>query len=152
MIGKNWYYILYTSLIWHTICKYCVSFLTLPFHFVDHFSCCVEAFLFGLVLTGFCCCCFCCLCLWGPEQSLSTPVSRSISGTSLVIQWLGLHLPMQGVWVQSLIWELRSHVPHVQKPNQKAEAILEEIQWRLQKWSVPKKSFKKRVFMLFFSP
>ena len=31
-------------------------------------------------------------------------------GTSLVVQWLRLHLPMQGVWVQSLVGELRSHM------------------------------------------
>ena len=26
-------------------------------------------------------------------------------GTSLVVQWLRIHLPMQGTWVQSLVWE-----------------------------------------------
>ena len=26
-------------------------------------------------------------------------------GTSLVVQWLRLHLPVQGIWVQSLVWE-----------------------------------------------
>jgi len=26
-------------------------------------------------------------------------------GTSLVVQWSGIHLPMQGTQVQSLIWE-----------------------------------------------
>ena len=25
--------------------------------------------------------------------------------TSLVVQWLGIHLPMQGTWVWSLVWE-----------------------------------------------
>ena len=34
------------------------------------------------------------------------------SGTSLVVQWLGLCLPMQGVQVQSVVEELRSRVPH----------------------------------------
>ena len=29
-------------------------------------------------------------------------------GTSLVVQWLRVHLPMPGMWVQSLVWELRS--------------------------------------------
>ena len=38
-----------------------------------------------------------------------------IAGTSLVVQWLRLGLPMQGVGVQSLVRELRSHVPHGQK-------------------------------------
>ena len=32
-------------------------------------------------------------------------------GTSLVGQRLRIRLPMQGTWVQSLVWELRSHVP-----------------------------------------
>ena len=36
-------------------------------------------------------------------------------GTSLVVQWLGLHLPMQGVWVQFLVRELRSQMLHGQK-------------------------------------
>ena len=36
-------------------------------------------------------------------------------GDFLVVQWLRLHLPTQGVQVWSLIWELRSHVPHCQK-------------------------------------
>ena len=26
-------------------------------------------------------------------------------GASLVVQWLRIHLPMQGTWVQALIWE-----------------------------------------------
>ena len=30
---------------------------------------------------------------------------RNISGTSLVAQWLRIHLPMQGTRVQSLVWE-----------------------------------------------
>ena len=30
--------------------------------------------------------------------------------TSLPIQWLRLHLPMQGVRVRSLVWEVRSYV------------------------------------------
>ena len=31
--------------------------------------------------------------------------------TSLVVQWLRIHLPMQGMQVQSLLSELGSHVP-----------------------------------------
>ena len=27
------------------------------------------------------------------------------SGTSLVAQWLRIHLPMQGTWVRALVWE-----------------------------------------------
>ena len=36
-------------------------------------------------------------------------------GTSLVVWRLGLHLPMHGVWVQSLVGEIRSHMPWGQK-------------------------------------
>ena len=32
-----------------------------------------------------------------------------------MVQWLRLRLPMQGVWVQSLVRELRSHMPQGQK-------------------------------------
>jgi len=129
------------------IYKYRVSVLMLPFHFVDCFSCCAEASLFGLVLSGFSCCCCCCLCVWGPEKSLSRPVSRSISGTSLVVQWLRLHLPMQGLWLQSLVWELRSHGPHVQRTKAKSRSNIGRNTIKTSKWSVPKKSFKKRVFL-----
>lgn len=31
-------------------------------------------------------------------------------GTSPVAQWLRIHLPIQGTWVRSLAWELRSHM------------------------------------------
>ena len=37
------------------------------------------------------------------------------TGTSLVVQWLGLRLPVQGVKVRSLIGELGSHMPHSYK-------------------------------------
>ena len=30
--------------------------------------------------------------------------------TSLVAQWLRIHLPMQGTWIQSLLGELRPHM------------------------------------------
>ena len=33
-----------------------------------------------------------------------------MAGTSPVVQWLRICLPMQGMWVQSLISELRSHI------------------------------------------
>ena len=36
----------------------------------------------------------------------------------LVVRWLRLHLPMQGVWVQSLVSKLRSHRPLGQKTKQ----------------------------------
>ena len=47
-------------------------------------------------------------------------------GTSLVIQWLGLHLPMKGVHVLPLVWE--AGIPHAlrwknQKMKQEQSAI-----------------------------
>ena len=39
-----------------------------------------------------------------------------ILGASLVVQWLRIHLPLQGTWVRSLVQEQRSHVPRVTKP------------------------------------
>ena len=35
--------------------------------------------------------------------------------TSLAVQWLRLRLPVQGVWVQPLVRELRSHMLGGQK-------------------------------------
>ena len=58
---------------------------------------------------------FSCL-LRGETQTLSTSCPRLVqlqklkAGTSLVVQWLKLQLPMQGAWVQSLARELRSHM------------------------------------------
>ena len=42
-----------------------------------------------------------------------------ILGTSLVVQWLRLRLPVQPVRVRSLVGELRSHMP--QGPKTKTE-------------------------------
>ena len=41
---------------------------------------------------------------------------KRTNGTSLVVQWLRIHLPVQGTWVLSLIGELRSHMP-LEKPT-----------------------------------
>ena len=38
-------------------------------------------------------------------------------GTSLVIQWLRPPFPMQGMWVGSLVGELRSHMSQGPKPK-----------------------------------
>ena len=43
-------------------------------------------------------------------------------GTSLVVQWLRLYLPIWGVQVQSLVGELKSH--GALWPKHKTEAIL----------------------------
>ena len=41
-----------------------------------------------------------------------------MSGTSLVVQGLRLTLPIQNVQAQSLVGDLRSHVPSGKKKNQ----------------------------------
>ena len=38
-------------------------------------------------------------------------IINSDSGASLVAQWLRIYLPMQGTWIQSLVRELRYHMP-----------------------------------------
>ena len=43
-------------------------------------------------------------------------------GTSLVVQWLTLRLPIQGVYVRSLVGELRSLM--AKKPKHKTETIM----------------------------
>ncbi|XP_059752342.1 D-aminoacyl-tRNA deacylase 1 isoform X2 [Balaenoptera ricei] len=45
-----------------------------------------------------------------PKQVRLT-LLKYLPGTSLVVQWLRIHLPVQGTRVQSLVGELRSHVP-----------------------------------------
>jgi len=58
-------------------------------------------------------------------QNKSNCQQNKKRGTSLVIQWLRLHLSMQGVQVWSLVEGLRLHMPHGQKnPKHKTEAIL----------------------------
>ena len=41
-----------------------------------------------------------------------------------MVQWLRLHLPMQGLWVQSLVGEIRSHMSWAENPKRKTDAIL----------------------------
>ena len=45
------------------------------------------------------------------EQVIRSPVGNGMGGTSLVVQWLKIGLPMQGTWVQFLVGELISHIP-----------------------------------------
>ena len=37
-------------------------------------------------------------------------LQKTLQGTSLIVQWLGICLPMQGTWVQFLVRKLRSHM------------------------------------------
>ena len=50
------------------ICKYFLQFCRLPFHFVDGFLCCAEAFQFEVVTLVYFC--FCCLCFWCQIQKI----------------------------------------------------------------------------------
>ena len=36
---------------------------------------------------------------------------KTITGSSLMVQWLRIHLPVQGTQVGSLVGELRFHLP-----------------------------------------
>ena len=47
----------------------------------------------------------------GPRERLSANLKKAFLGTSRMVQWLRSHLPIQGLRVQSLARELRSHVP-----------------------------------------
>ena len=51
--------------------------------------------------------------LWQPKAwEVFVKTFRMVGGgTSLVVQWLRIRLPMQGTCVRSLVWELRSHMP-----------------------------------------
>ena len=49
-------------------------------------------------------------------------------GTSLVVQWLRIHPPMQGVRVQSLVGELRSHKTQGQKSQNINNNMLSQLQ------------------------
>ena len=45
------------------------------------------------------------------SNSVSTQLPYLFLWTSLVIQWLRICLPMQGIWVRSLVREIRSYMP-----------------------------------------
>ena len=63
-------------------------------------------------------------------------------GTSLVIQWLRFRLPMQGTWVQSLVWVLRSHISCGQKTKiqNRSNNVINSIK-TLKIWSASKNIF-----------
>ena len=61
---------------------------------------------------------------WGCVPSLLFDLRSNYGGGNEMGQWLPLHLPMQGVWVRSLVRELRSHVRRGQKTKHKTETIL----------------------------
>ena len=77
------------------------------------------------------------------------PVGRWMSGTSLAIQWLRLHLPMQGgVQVQFLVGELEFHVPLGQKTKtQKQKKYCNKLNKDFKNGLHPKKKKKKKRWM-----
>ena len=65
--------------------------------------------------------------------------------TSLVIQCLRLRLPNQWVWVQSLVGEIRSHMPHsTNTETQNRRNIIKKIFEKLEKTSDPHLKKKKK--------
>lgn len=67
---------------------------------------------------------------------------KSNKGTSLVVHWLILSLPNQGVWVQSLLEELRSYIPcgHKSKTQKRSDIVTNPIEFKNDQH---KKSLKK---------
>ena len=53
------------------------------------------------------------------SQMVINTIKKNKEGTSLAVQWLRLHLPVQGVRVRSLVGELRSHMLRGQKKTPK---------------------------------
>ena len=54
-------------------------------------------------------------------QVHGSSICISALGTSLLVQWLRLRLPIQGLHVRCLVEELRSHTPRCQKTKQNIE-------------------------------
>ena len=52
-------------------------------------------------------------------------------------------LPMQGVWVRSLVRELRSHMPHGKKQNTKQKQYCNKFNKDFKKVRIKKKTNKK---------
>ena len=43
--------------------------------------------------------------LYTSNEQSKNEIKKRITGTSLMAQWLRIHLPMQGTWVRALVWE-----------------------------------------------
>ena len=65
--------------------------------------------------------------------------------TSLVVQWFRLHLPVQGEQVQSLVGELRSHMPQGQKTKTQNRSNIVTNSIKTLKWFTSKKSSKEKI-------
>ena len=66
---------------------------------------------------------------------LQTLIPETEAPTSSVVPWLRLHASPQWAWVQSLVEEVRSHMPHSQgkKNRGKSQLHLHTISWTLHK-------------------
>ena len=65
-------------------------------------------------------------------------------GTSLMVQWLRFHPPMQGVQVQSLVRKLRSHMPWDQKTKTWNRSNIVRNSIKILKWPTLKTKYKKK--------
>ena len=65
-------------------------------------------------------------------------------GTSVIVQWLRLHLPIQEVQVPSLARELRSHMPRGQKTKTQNRSNIVTNSIKTLKMVHIKKMFKKK--------
>ena len=67
----------------------------------------------------------------------SSQASRASTGTSLVVQWLKILLPMQGTQVLSLVKELRSYMSHgmAKLKKNKKESSCQRKEQRFSPWS-----------------
>ena len=80
------------------VCYCCVEFTSFQLKLVVSFS---EPFAYLLPLPSY------------PHSlcpSFTAAVKCLLTGTCLVVQWLGVHLAMKGMQVQSLVGELRSYI------------------------------------------
>ena len=73
-------------------------------------------------------------------------LKKVLVGTSLVVQWLRVCLPTQGMKVPSLVGEPRSHMPHNQKTKnmKNRSSIVADSVKTLQMAHIIKKMFKER--------
>ena len=80
---------------------------------------------------------------WGSLSNIGSPRSPCLE-TSLAVQWLRLHFPVQGVQVQSLVGELRFHMPLGQKnQNVKNRGNIVTNSKRLKMVHIKKKTLEK---------
>ena len=65
--------------------------------------------------------------IWLVLAEWTKSVQFSNGRTSLVVQWLSIHLPMQGTWVQSLVWEDSTCCEAIRPTCHNAGPVLEPV-------------------------